>query len=89
MEIDEAVVQLTAKLDDWCDTNLSVFASRIPDRLAQSKALLAGIEMVKELDRLKARGLAALAALLKPQDAVGQEPYSRLYLRRQAVRYSL
>ena len=40
------------------------------DRVAQFKALLAGIEITKELDLLKAKGLAAITALLNRQDAV-------------------
>jgi hypothetical protein len=45
MEIDESIVQLVAKLDEWFDGNHATFASR--DRVAQGKALLSGIELVK------------------------------------------
>ena len=42
---------------------VGTFASN--DRAAQGKAIFRGIEIVKEIDRIKAKGLAALKALLK------------------------
>ena len=72
MEIDDAIVQLGAKLDAWLD-NLATIPSM--DRVAQFKALLAGIEITKELDLLKAKGLAAIAALLERQDAVTEDQH--------------
>jgi|SRR5580700_322098 hypothetical protein len=71
MEIDDAIVKLGAKLDAWLDDNLATISSM--DRVAQFKALLAGIEITKELDVLKAKGLAAIAALLSRQDAVTED----------------
>jgi hypothetical protein len=71
VEIDDAITQLGAKLDAWLDNNLATIPSM--DRVAQFKALLAGIEITKELDLLKAKGLAALTALLKRQGAVTDE----------------
>ena len=68
MELDDAIVQLGAKLDAWLDGNLATISSM--DRVAQFKALLAGIEVTKELDLLKAKGLAAIAALLNRQNTV-------------------
>ena len=62
MEIDDAIVHLGAKLDAWLDGNLATIPSM--DRVAQFRPLLAGIEITKELDLLKAKGLAAIAALL-------------------------
>ncbi len=70
MEIDDAIVQLGAKLDAWLDGNLATISSI--DRVAQFKALLAGIEITKELDLLKAKGLAAITALLDRRDAEGR-----------------
>jgi hypothetical protein len=67
MEIEDAIVQLGEKLDAWLDNNLATISSM--DRVAQFKALLAGIDITKELDILKAQGIAAIAALLKRQDA--------------------
>jgi hypothetical protein len=67
MEIDDAIVQLGAKLDAWLDGNLGTIPTM--DRVAQFKALLAGIEITKELDRLKAKELAILTALLNRDDA--------------------
>jgi hypothetical protein len=46
VEIDDAIVQLGAKLDAWLDNNLATIPSM--DRVAQFKALLAGIEVTKE-----------------------------------------
>jgi hypothetical protein len=71
MEIDDAIVQLAAKLDAWLDNNLATISSM--DRVVQFKALLAGIEITKELDLLKAKGLAAITALLNRQSAVAED----------------
>jgi hypothetical protein len=66
--IDDAITQLGAKLDAWLDGNLATIPSM--DRVAQFKALLAGVEITKELDLLKAKGLAAITAALNRQDAM-------------------
>jgi hypothetical protein len=68
MEIDDAIVQLGAKLDAWLDDNLATIPTM--DRVAQFKALLAGVEITKELDHLKAKGLKAISELLKRRDTV-------------------
>jgi len=62
MDVDQSIVQLGAKLDEWFEENRATFASQ--DRAAQAGALLRGFKVVKELDRLKADGFAALNALL-------------------------
>lgn len=62
MEIDQAIIQLGINLDDWFDKNRATFESQ--DRAAQGAALLRGFDLVKKLDRLKADGMAAIAALL-------------------------
>ena len=67
MDIDAAIAELGTKLDEWFDGNLTTFASQ--DHRMQGQALDRGIAIVRELDRLKAEGLAALAALLKRKDA--------------------
>jgi hypothetical protein len=54
MDMDDSIAQLGRDLDGWLDTNLTIFAS--DDRAAQGEALLRGIEILKELERLKARG---------------------------------
>ena len=79
MEIDDAIVQLGAKLDAWLDDNLATIPSM--DRVAQFKALLAGIEVTKELDLLKAKGLAAIAELLKRQKMVTEDEYAASLIR--------
>jgi hypothetical protein len=43
------------------------------DRVAQFKAILAGVEITKELDLLKAKGLAAITTLLDRQDAIAED----------------
>jgi hypothetical protein len=68
MELQESIVQLGAKLDEWFNVNLATFKSQ--DRVAQGKVLLQGFEIAKQLDRLKAHGLSALTGLLNRQDAV-------------------
>jgi hypothetical protein len=62
MNVDESIVQLGAELDEWFDGNRAIFASQ--DRMAQGKSLIRGFRIAKELDRIKADGLAAIAALL-------------------------
>ena len=71
MEIDVSIAQLGAKLDAWFDASQAALASQ--DREAQGKALLRGFAIAKELDRLKADGLAAITALLAHQDATTEE----------------
>lgn len=68
MEVDELIVQLGEKLDAWCDGFFAMIDSK--DRAAQGEALLRGIEIAKELDGLKAKGLAAITALLNRRDPV-------------------
>lgn len=64
MEIDELIARLGAKLDKWFDENRSTFVSE--NKKQQAYALLGGFPLVKELDRLKADGLAAIRLLLNP-----------------------
>jgi|GEM_PF-2140025 len=68
MNIDEAIVQLGEKLDAWWHSFSPTLDSA--DRIAQGRALLRGFELAKEFDRLKADGLAAIAALLEQHDPV-------------------
>jgi hypothetical protein len=79
VEIDDAIVQLGAKLDEWLDGNLATIPSM--DRVAQFKTLLAGIEVTKELDLLKAKGLAVIATLLKRQNTVTEDEYAASLIR--------
>ena len=71
MGIDESIVQLGAKLDQWFVENIATFASQ--DRVAQGKALLRGFEIAKQLDRLKADGLAAITSLLNRAASVAED----------------
>jgi hypothetical protein len=79
MELDESIIQLGAKLDEWFEGNLATFASL--DRVAQSKALVRGFALVKELDRLKADGLAAVTALLSDRHALADDGRAASLLR--------
>jgi hypothetical protein len=68
VEVNKSIIQLGERLDAWCNGFLGMLDSK--DRVAQGKALLAGIEIFKELERLKAEGLAAITALLARQDTM-------------------
>lgn len=63
MDINDRIAQLGTSLDEWFDGNRETFAS--DDRVAQLKALISGAELSKELDRIQAKGMATLKALLK------------------------
>jgi hypothetical protein len=64
MEADELIARLGARLDKWFEGNLETFASDAKER--QAEALVGGFALVKELDRLKADGLAAIKAAINP-----------------------
>ncbi len=68
MEVNESIVQLGERLDAWCNGFFGMLDSR--DGVAQAKALLAGIDIFKDLEQLKAQGLAAIRALLARQDTI-------------------
>lgn len=68
MEIETSIVELGSKLDDWFQDSRATFASQ--DRMAQGRALLSGFELVKELDRLKSEGTAALTKLISSDVSV-------------------
>jgi hypothetical protein len=68
MQIDESITQLGAKLDGWLDRSLPVFSSE--GRAGQGKAILRGVKIIEEFDRLKAEGIAAITALLNRHDPV-------------------
>jgi hypothetical protein len=68
MEADESIVRVGQKLDAWWDVFSAMLDSE--DRVAQGKALLHGFEIVKEFDRIKAEGLAAITALMARHDSM-------------------
>jgi hypothetical protein len=77
MQPDESIAQLAKKLDSWFDGILPLLESN--DRAAQSKALLDGVEILKEFDHLKEEGIAVLNGLIDRQDAISQnEPIASL-----------
>jgi len=71
--IDKSIVHLGKRLDAWWDEFATLLDS--DDRAEQGKALLRGFDTVRELDHLKATGLAAIAALANQQHA--QTPRER------------
>lgn len=71
MELDRSIALLGEKLDAWSEKFFAVIESE--DRPAQGKELFAGIEIVKELDRLKVHGLAAISALLNRQAEIMED----------------
>ena len=75
MDIDDAIAGLSSELDALLDANLATFASK--DRAEKGKILLRGIEIVKGLERLKAKGLATLKALLNRQDTTADDERAR------------
>ena len=79
MDIDESIAQLSSELDALLDANLATFASK--DRAEQGKILLRGIEIVTGLERLKAKGLATLKALLNRQDTTADDERARSLVR--------
>lgn len=71
MEFDETIARLGAKLDAWLDSDLPAFRSQ--DRTAWAKALLDGIEITNEIDKIVAEGWAAIALLLDAQHGTAVE----------------
>jgi hypothetical protein len=61
-----AIARLGERLANWFADNVSTFQA--DDRAAHGKAILKGLAIVKELNRLKADGLAAITAILNDQD---------------------
>jgi hypothetical protein len=66
MKVDESISQIAEKLDAWFGGLLPLLESN--DTAAQSKALLEGVEIAKELDRIKKEGITVLNAPLNRQD---------------------
>jgi hypothetical protein len=71
MQLDESISELAKKLDDWLDGVLPLLESN--DSAAQSKALLDGVKILNQFDRLKEEGIAALNGLLNRQEVISQE----------------
>jgi len=68
VDINESIARLSEQLLEWFGENVTTFAS--DDRLAHVKALVRGVAMAKELNRLKTDGLATIKALLRDQSAM-------------------
>jgi hypothetical protein len=71
MDINGSIAELSKKLDEWLQDYLAAAESQ--DRLVMGKTLLHGIEIRQELDRIKAKGLAAVAAVLDRRDTITDE----------------
>jgi hypothetical protein len=68
----ESIAQMAEKLDAWWNDFSSLLIS--DDRAMQTKALVRGAGIVKELDRLKADGAAAITSILnRPQPGAESE----------------
>jgi hypothetical protein len=60
------IAKLGEQLANWFADNVSTFQT--DDRVTHGKAILKGIALVKELNQLKADGLATITAVLNNQD---------------------
>lgn len=79
MDRDNAIAELATKLDRWFEGNRATFASN--DDTAQRKAIARGYTIVKELDELKADGLAAITSLLARQNTIPVSERSAFLIR--------
>jgi hypothetical protein len=79
MEIEQSIVQVAERLDAWWERFSAILDS--DDRIAQGKALLQGFEIAKEFDRIKADGLAAVAASAVPQNSMTVQDREALLVR--------
>jgi hypothetical protein len=73
MDIDRSIAQLSAELDTLLEANLATFASK--DKAEQAKILLRGTEIVIGLERLRAKGLSTLDALLNRQHTTANDEW--------------
>ncbi len=73
MEADKAIAELGARLDAWFDGSAETFASQ--DRTAQGKAIHRGVEIIRQFDRLKADGKAAINSLLDRYDTIADDEH--------------
>lgn len=79
MEADQAIAELGARLDAWFDGSAETFASQ--DRTAQGKTILRGVEIIRQFDRLKADGKAAISSLLDRYDAPADDEHGLSLIR--------
>ena len=79
MEIDDTLAQLATRLDQWFDGSKAPFASG--DHTSQRKAILRGVAIIKDLDQLKADGVATIRSLLARQNAIPLEERPALLTR--------
>lgn len=68
LNLDESIAELATKLDRWLDRSLPVFSSE--NRAAQDKAIRRRIAIITEFDRLKAKGMDEINAVLNQQGAL-------------------
>jgi hypothetical protein len=77
--VDVAISKFGAKLDTWLEENLATLASGEP--ADQSKALIAGIRIIQELDNLKQQGLQTIRGLLQSQNVAAEQTNVALLVR--------
>jgi hypothetical protein len=73
MEANKAIAELGARLDAWFDGSAETFAAQ--DRTAQGKAIFRGVEIIKQFDRIKADGKAAITNLLDRYDPTADDEH--------------
>ena len=66
MEPDKVITDIAERLDTWCKEYQATLEAG--NLVAQAKVLQRGAEIAKELERIKAEGLAAMTATLVRQD---------------------
>jgi len=71
MQTDKVLADLAEKLDAWFDGSSEAFASQ--GRSAQAKAIIRGVAVVNELDRVQSEGLATLSQLVSRRDGATDE----------------
>jgi len=74
MDVDQSIVELSEKLDAWCNGFFGLLESK--DGVEQRNVLLRGVAIVKELDSLKAKGLAAISAVVARQNMIAEDDRS-------------
>ncbi len=79
MDIDQSIATLSSELDALFEANLATFASK--DRSEQRKVLLRGIEIVTGLERLRAKGLSTLDALLNRRHMKADDEWTASLIR--------
>lgn len=79
MNFDESIAALGEKLDAWLESDLGPFTSQ--DRTGWAKALVSGVEIANELDKLISEAFAAIELLLGTQSRISVEEHTASLVR--------